>query len=146
MITQVLVEDDRAVKGWTALQDERNGLVLASETFSTSSMTLKRTQASNPYLPGTYTTRALKDNIKEQIGVYIYEDDAGTMVRKTDYLIELFVRPSFEMIVRYGDGYGVSMTAQASDYTRTTQREYQHAGVTKVVFDVPFLPITREVP
>lgn len=145
MITQVLVEDDRAVKGWTALQDERNGLVLSSETFATSQMTLKRVAVGNSYLPGTYTVRAMQDNLREQIGVYIYEDNSGLLRRKTDYLVELFIRPSFEMIIRY-EGYGVSMTAQAADYTRTTQREYLHAGVAKIVFDVPFLPTVREVP
>ena len=139
---QVLVEDPENPTGWLALEQASEVLTLTADTFAQASITLKRTTVSNPLVPGTYTVRALPDTTTETIGVFIRHPDPKIADDLATHLIDLFSRVRYTLRWIH-DSLDVLMTGQAADYTRSTIREFRHAGVIQLTFSVPVLPDRR---
>lgn len=140
----ILIEDPDHPGGWLPLQNPAVGLELEGSTLSTLASSVKRTTASNPFIPGTYTTRAVPDNITTNIAVNVRDKDLAQVTVKVEHLVSLFTRASFKLIVRYETKAWMS-TAQAADYSINNQREFMHAGLSVVSFNVPLLPARVEV-
>jgi len=139
----LLIEDPGTVGGWLSLEQPDRSLYLGADTFANSAMTLKRITASNAYVPGTYTVRVTPDNTMEIISVYITDDNMARRRDKTDYLVALFTRTNYPLMLVM-EGRTEMLTGQAADYQINNQREFLHAGVTLITFNVPVLP-TRKV-
>lgn len=141
----LLIEDVQTPGGWFSLERADRSIYLGSETFANSSMTLKRITASNTYIPGTYTVRATPDNITETVAVYITDSNMGLRWQKTEYLVSLFLRTNYQLMLVM-DTRTELMTGQAADYTVNNQREFMHAGITLITFNVPVLPLRKVLP
>ena len=141
----LLIEDPGTSGGWLSLERQDRSLYLGADTFANSAMTLKRVTASNAYVPGTYTVRATLDNTLENISVYITDDNMARRRDKVDYLVSLFTRTNYQLMMVM-EGRTELMTGQAADYTINNQREFLHAGVTFITFSVPILPTRKVIP
>lgn len=141
-VLELFVEDSGSLDGWFPLQRSDGKLWLHADTMAKKSVGLKRVTVSNVYIPGTFTVRAVKDNSTEVVGVYIRSDDDDELESIADYVVGLFTRASFTIMKVKGNRTEL-MTAQASDYSQDTTREYLHAGLTLLMFSVPILPTRR---
>jgi hypothetical protein len=143
-IINILVEDPNSNSGWLALENERMGLRIGADTLAQVTSTVKRTQASNPFIPGTYTVRAVPDNTTAPVSVQVYEDDPAVRSEKVEYLVALFTRAAYSIVIKYETKAWMS-TAQAADHQINNQREFLHGGLTVVTFNVSMLPSRTEV-
>jgi hypothetical protein len=143
-VIDLLIEDPGTSGGWLSLERLDRSLYLGADTFANSAMTLKRITASNAYVPGTYTVRATPDNTMETISVYITEDNMALRRDKAEYLVSLFTRTNYQLMLVM-EGRTEIMTGQAADYQINNQREFLHAGITFITFNVPVLPLRKVV-
>lgn len=141
MILNVLVEDPGAQSGWLALEDPASGLRLGAQTLAQSAAQVKRVEASNPLVPGTYTVRAVPDNSSTLVEVQVFDGSSAERERKVAYLASLFTRASYRIRVVVDEpGTAVEMVAMAADWQTQSQREFMHAGLTVVTFSFTVLP------
>jgi hypothetical protein len=143
-VLNILVEDPNSASGWLMLENERMGLRIGADTMAQITGTVKKTQASNPFIPGTYTVRAVQDNATSPVSVNVYEDDPAIRSEKVEYLVALFTRAAYSIVTKYETKAWMT-TAQAADYQINNQREFLHGGLSIVTFNVSFLPGRTEV-
>ena len=146
MILNLLVEDPGARSGWLALEDPDSGLRLGANTFAQSAATVRRVDASNPYVPGTFTVRAVPDNVTTSVELQVFDSSTLSRESKVSHLVSLFTRSSYRLRQVVDEpGVAIEMVAQAADWQANTQREFLHAGLTVLVFNFSVLPGREKV-
>lgn len=112
---------------------------LHRSSFGETQRTMRRTQTTNPFVPGTFTVNAVPDNVTETLAVWVTGDSHYEMDVALQTLIEALEAPSFLMEKRVEDSLEMWWCFSA-DVQIQTQAEYLHARKALVNAQVPRLP------
>ena len=123
---------------WMDINDGKHYNLEAS-TLSEASVQWRRKEVQSPYLPGTWVVNAVKDNVLENLVVWVSGDDHYEMsqhlYRLTDALDQLYYAIWWRV-----DTDEYAWHCQVSDYQIVSDRDLRHASVCKVVAKVPRYP------
>lgn len=129
----------QAPGGWLDLEDEANGYWLHNESFKQSSVTHRKTDISSEWVEGSFTTRGVRENVVEQVSVYVQGATPYQLQTRLKALTDALEQLTFQMVVRFGDSQQ-TWTCEMADYTVVTQQEYRFATMALVQANVPRLP------
>lgn len=108
-------------------------------TMASIAVQWRRQQVASPFVPGTFTVNAVKDSIMESVGVYVRGSDNGDMRRKVEALVDAFSQLRYSVTWESDDDY-YTWLCEVADYTVDTRREFRHARMATVSFQVPRYP------
>lgn len=123
--------------GWLELN--YGAYELHRDTFSTTQRTMRRTQVTNPFVPGTFTVGAVPDNVTEAVAVWVEGDSHYEMDVAVQALVDALEQPSYLVEKRVNDSWQ-TWWCFAADVTIVTQAEYLYARKSLVQAQVPRLP------
>lgn len=114
---------------------------LEKTTFSTVQATFRRSQATNPYVSGSFTVNAVPENVMENLSVWCRGDTHADLwdavialtdaLRQVTYNIERIIEDDYEL-----------WSCFTADYSVNYQQEYLHARTALVNAQIPRLPET----
>lgn len=120
-----------------------NGYELESTTRGQVSITWRKQTASSPYVDGTYTTLAVRENPEETVNVWVYGNDQSDREKKIQTLVNGFGSPSYTLAFTL-ESMTETWTCQPSDYSIDRRRElnFVHMALLSVKVD-RFPRVTR---
>jgi hypothetical protein len=124
---------------WLELNDGTH-LVLAKETFSEASVTKRKTEATNPYLEGTHTVSALREEVLETVAIYVYGADHFATALKTRVVTDAFDQNEYRIIIGTENAWRVWWCGSAN-YRIDSSQELLHARMCKITIEVPRHPV-----
>ncbi len=118
---------------------------LEAETRREQGVTKRKSEATNPFVEGTYVVSSVRENVAEQVSVYVKAADDSATYNAVKRLTDALDQIVFTMTFAHG-GMTETWTCFSADYTIGTQHEFQHAGLAVVRATVPRLPTVTKVP
>lgn len=117
---------------------------LEKDTRQQQQVTKRKTEATNPFVEGSYTIAAVRENVMEMVNVYVQAaTDAATYdaVKKlTDALDQVLYTMTFNR-----NNVTETWTCFSADYVVGSQHEFQHANLVVVRATIPRLPKITKV-
>lgn len=102
-------------------------------------VTKRKIDATNPFVEGTYTIAAVKENVVENVSIYVYATNQADLKTRVAALMDCLDQIKYTIV--YGvDGNNETWTCFSADYAVQSQQEYQHAYLALVKANVPRLP------
>jgi hypothetical protein len=99
---------------------------LAGETFSSIAVSHRKQAVTNPFVEGSYTVNALRENMMTPVSLWVRGATQTEMQLALDTAKAAFDQSMFTMRITV-DGWTQQWQCFASDYTIGLQREYLHA-------------------
>lgn len=130
---------------WLELNDGTN-LKLAKETFSEKSVVKRKTEAKNPYLEGSHTVSALREEVLETVAIYVYGISHYDAEVKIRVITEAFDQPEYRIIIGVEDNSWKVWWCGAANYRIDTSQELLHARMAKIIIEVPRHPVEQLTP
>ena len=131
--------------GWLALDDEDNGYELHRESFNSQAVQARKVEAEGDWVEGTYTVRAVRDNVSENVAVYIWADTPFELAERIEAFISGLEQLQFRFRVTHGN-LREEWTCMWSEYKVETEQAMQFATLALVRATIPRLPAkTREL-
>lgn len=131
--------------GWLALDDEANGYELHKESFNSQQVQARKVDAEGDWVEGTYTVRAVRGNVMENVAVWIEGDDPYQLAVR----IQAFTDGLEQLQFRFRHTIGnlrEEWVCMWSEYRIETEQAMQFATIALVRATIPRLPsITREL-
>ena len=106
--------------------NDRVSYRIEAGSFAQQATSKKRQEATSPFLEGTYIVNALRENVTEQLNVYVYGSSPSDFQSKLQVLKDAFDLNEFVVTRTLGDSVH-TWNCYSSDYSLTTQREFMHA-------------------
>lgn len=124
--------------GWLDLDD---GIAYEFEAtaFGERGVTWRKQEVTSPFIEGTFVTGAVRENVLEQVNVYVRGESHSQLAQRVKRLTDAFGQLSYRMMLRFDD-VARYWDCQPADYTVVTQREFVHARMALVRAQVPRLP------
>lgn len=146
-MTVLDVQCTLVVPGLPDLQLEQPGdpfpYQLEASTREEYGVTFRKQEVSSPFVEGTYLIQAVRENVTEQVAVWVRGATHMEMDRRVQAVLERVERPRFVADFRVGS-VTERWNCQVASYTVRSQREYQHAKIALLRLQIPRLPrITR---
>lgn len=127
---------------WLELNDGQD-LVLAKETFSETTVGKRKTEATNPYLEGSHTVSALREEVVETVAIYVHGSDHFATALKVRVITDAFDQNEYRIIYSVeGEKWEVWWCGSAN-YRIDSSQELLHSRMAKVTFEVPRHPVTQ---
>ena len=126
---------------WLELNDGSD-LVLAKETFSEATIGKRKTEATNPYLEGSHTVAALREEVVETVAIYVYGTDHFATALKVRVITDAFDQMEYRIIFNVENAWTVWWCGSAN-YRIDTSQELLHAKMAKVTLEVPRHPVAQ---
>lgn len=124
---------------WLELNDGQD-LVLAKETFSEAAVSKRKTEATNPYLEGSYTVAALREEVVETVAIYVYGADHFATALKVRVVTDAFDQPEYRIIIATEGTKWEVWWCGAANYRIDSSQELLHARMAKITVEVPRHP------
>lgn len=124
---------------WLELNDGQD-LVLAKETFSEATVGKRKTDATNPYLEGSFTVSALREEVMETVAIYVYGISHFDMLTKVRVITDAFDQPYYRLIINIEENAWQVWQCNSANYRIDTSQELLHAKMAKVTLEVPRHP------
>lgn len=105
--------------------------MLGAETLGSTSVTHRRTEATNPFVEGAYTVNALRENVTTPVSIWVRASTPGGLGTALEALTSAFDQSMFIVDTRVVD-WTMRWQCFASDYSIGLQREFLHATVALV--------------
>lgn len=123
---------------WLDINDGRN-YTLASDALSDYNVQWRKKEVQSPYLPGTWVVQAVKDNVVENLVLWVRGSDHYEMTTKlrkvTDALDQLYYAIWWKV-----DTDEYAWHCQVADYQVSSDRDLRHASICKLTAKVPRYP------
>lgn len=112
---------------------------LERSTRDNRQVTKRKIDATNPFVEGTYTVAAVKENVTENVSIYVYASSQAALRARIAAVTDCLDQ------IRYTLTYGVdgnieTWTCFSADYSIQSQQEFQHAYMALIRANVPRLP------
>jgi hypothetical protein len=108
---------------------------IAKGSFENSAVQFRRDEVENPFLEGKYTINALRENVTEEVVVYVYGGNTMSTAEAVRNLTDAVSQTRYRMEITIEDARR-SWWCYASDYTVTTTIEFMHARMAEVKIQV----------
>ncbi len=119
---------------WIDLNDGET-YKIAKGSFENSAVQFRRDEVENPFLEGKYTINALRENVTEEVVVYVYGNNSMSTAEAVRNLTDAVSQIRYRMEITVDDSRR-SWWCYASDYTVTTTIEFMHARMAEVKIQV----------
>ena len=127
---------------WVYLSDGID-MWVSPEGFGSSQVGWRRETAESRFYHGQYLLHAVKNNVTENVTVYLRGDTQNAVTELVMLLEELFSQPTYQVRVQYGD-HRETWYCQTADYTVERSHVLMHNHMAKMTFQVPRLPETTK--
>lgn len=111
---------------WFDLEDEVNGYVMHADSFASKQQQLRTVEAEGDYVEGTYTLRAVRGNVVEDVVVIVSGATNYEFRTRLQTVTDALEQLTFGMRVTLGDAKE-TWTCFASDYTVETSQPFHVA-------------------
>jgi hypothetical protein len=123
--------------GWLVVSE---GLYRLSATaFGEQSTTFRRSDVSNPFVEGSWTVNATRENVTETLDVYVRADTAPDVQRAVSSLLATLRQINFGMEVTF-DGVQTFYQCYCADVSVKTPREFRFSRMAQVSAQIPRHP------
>lgn len=124
--------------GWLDLAD---GALfdLEATTFDSQSVTWRKQEATSPWVEGSFVTSAVREDVTENLSVYVYGESRSEHMRMRKALTDALGQLTYRILVRVEET-AVYWDCEPADYSITTSREFLHATMCVVKAQIPRKP------
>lgn len=99
----------------------------------------RKIEATNPFVEGSYIVAAVKENVVENVSIYVYATSQAALRSRIAAITDCLDQIRYTIV--YGvDGSNETWTCFAADYSIQSQQEFQHAYLALIKANVPRLP------
>jgi len=119
--------------------NNHDGYELAGDTRQVIQVTHRKQTIQSPYVPGTFTVNAVKENVTESMSWWVRGADHHDMEVKVRRLCEAISQPDYYIDWTVEEHTEVWL-CQTADYSVETRREYLHARLAMVKAQIPRYP------
>lgn len=141
MVSDVLavkIEVQKSDFSWLDVSDGVNYRV-NSATFENSAVTFRRDEVTNAFVEGKFLVNALRDNITENLVIYVYGDTIASLKTKIDALTTAVSQVNFNVRVTLENSQRL-WQCWASDYTVNITNPMYHNRQAMVTIQLHRLP------
>lgn len=129
--------------GWL---DVNSGIYrVAASSFAEQAITWRRTQVTNQFVEGSWTVNALRENVTENLDIWVRGEDTRQMQQGVDDLVAVVSQLNYGLEVTFDNvkSYYICNTA---DISVKIQQEFRFARMAMVSAQIPRDPnVRREV-
>lgn len=123
-----------------AIQLEQNGVYkLEKSTRNTRSVSHRKVEATNPFVEGSFTVSSVRENITEQVSIYVYATTTTELRTRINAVTAALDQIRYSLAFTT-DGDTETWTCMAADYTVEASHEQQHAYMANIKATIPRLP------
>ena len=112
---------------------------LADDTLSKIESKMRRVEASNPFLEGSWTVHSVRENDNIDLVVRIRAATRGDLTGHIAALRACLVQRRFQLVLDL-DGYALSYTCNAADHGVEMTKPHLHAAQAVLRAQVPAIP------
>jgi len=134
----VKIEVQQSNSNWLDISDGTNYRV-SSTTFENSAVTFRRDEVTNAFVEGKFLVNALRDNITENLVVYVYGSTMATLKTNIDALTNSVSQINFNTRVTLENSQRL-WQCWASDYTVNITNAMFHNRQAMVTIQLHRLP------
>ena len=124
---------------WVDLNDSLNFKVAGGTTRENSAVQWRRIIATSPIYDGQYLVHAVKDQIRETMGIYIYSGSQTELAANIQTLENLFSQFSYQIRWTFDDRQEI-WDCQAADYSWSRGHVWTHRNMAQFTAEVPRMP------
>jgi len=119
---------------------------ISGESFASETTSHRKTEASNPYVEGTFVVNTVRENIGTSLAVWVYTDppNRNELLRALGALKDALDQAFFTVTLTVNGGTQL-WNCVTSDYNVESQRELVHATRAKLVAQLNRLPYEEYV-
>jgi hypothetical protein len=126
--------------GWVEIEDPINGYELHAEAFAQRSVSHRKTDVSNDWTQGTYTSRSVLDNITEQVDFYVGGATTFECRARLKVVTDAFDSLRYQARYRMED-YQETWSCTVADYTLEANQPLAYAKLVLVRAKIPRHPV-----
>lgn len=112
---------------------------VAGDSFTDEQVSHRKTEASNPYVEGTFVVNTVRENVGTSLNVWVVTETRMELLRAVQQLTDAFDQAMFTVTLDVG-GATQLWNCVTSDYSVESGREFMHATRAKVVCQLNRLP------
>lgn len=112
---------------------------LTADSFEDEATTWRRTDVSNPFVEGSWTVNALRENVMESLSIWVRGDRYTTTAQGVEILKTVFSQINYVLQAAF-DGERRTYTCYVGDFSVNATRELRHAKVAKFTVQIPRHP------
>lgn len=125
--------------GWIVLEDPTNGYELHADSFASRARTSRRNDITGDWSKGSYTNRAVSDNVPEAVVVIVTGPTPYDLATRVQTLLAAFEQLQFSFQYTQGN-LQETWTCMYSDCTIEQTHEQRFSNMAVVRATVPRLP------
>lgn len=126
--------------GWTSLNDGLKYRVSAEGTKDNTQTSWRKIEAKSPVLEGSYLVHAVKDEVMDNLTVYVYGGTHTELNQNLQALVDLFSQFSFQIRFTYNGGGRETWDCHVADHSISRNQVYTHANMAVFSASVPRMP------
>jgi hypothetical protein len=134
----VKVEIQQSTGSWLDVSDGVNYKV-AKDSLTSSAVTFRRDEVTNAFVEGKFLVNALRDNVVENLVIYVYGDTMSSLKTKIDALTSAVSQVNFNARITMGSMQKL-WECWSSDYTVGITTEFLHNTQAMVTVQLHRLP------
>jgi hypothetical protein len=131
--------------GWISLEDDQY-YALHADSFSSAGTSWRKIDVNAPWLEGSYTVGAVRENVTETVAVWVRGETHYVWRCNMAALEEAFTQVNYMLMKRIEDLVEYWTCPSPADFTIETQREFVHARIGVFRAQVIRLPRVTIVP
>jgi hypothetical protein len=112
---------------------------LHPDSFADSTTSWRRSEVENPFVEGKWTVNALRDNVEENLTIWVKSDGITSTAQAVEDLKTVFSQLNYLIQVTF-DNDMYTYHCQVADCTVKASHELRHNGMAQVTFAVPRHP------
>lgn len=123
---------------WVSLHDHFNFKIAAAD-FGSKSVQHRRREVSSAFYDGTFLIHSTKENVTEQVGIYVYGQSQNDVIENLAMLEELFTQFQYHLRFRVGDNEE-TWYCMPADFSIERTHVYLHNNMALFKASVPRKP------
>lgn len=130
----------RLIAGATTIELEQDPYSLHSDTRTNAQVSLRKHEASGPYVEGSITVSAVRENVTETVAIWVQEDTPLLLGQAVRALEALLIKSTFTLQWDWVGSARENWTCFASSYVIESSQPLMVAKQALVRASVPRLP------
>lgn len=122
------------------IQLQQNGIYkLEASTRDQAGVTQRKTDATNPFVEGTFTVAAVRENVTENISIYVYAPSMSVRRARIDAITEALDQTHYTLAFTTEE-LTETWTCMAADYSIARRHELNMHYMALIKANIPRLP------
>lgn len=112
---------------------------LEKTTRDNRQVTQRKIEATNPFVSGTFTVATVKENVVENVSIYVYAVSASLLRQRVEAVCDALDQTNYTIVFSTEES-DETWTCMAADYAIQSSHELQHSYMALIKANVPRLP------